>query len=167
MKKTPPYPSKLLDMRCATAILAIAVFIGVITAARAQTAQPAAGTRKINPTDGLAYVWIPPATFRMGCLGPVSEGTEECLGNELPRHSITLSKGFWIGQTLATQVAYRQVMGTDRSTFRGDQLPVDTVSWSDAKAFCERVGMRLPTEAEWEWASRGGIAAQRYSRRRQ
>ncbi len=96
-------------MRGTTAILVTTIFVGLAGAPHAQTAQSAAGTSKINPKDGLTYVWIPPATFRMGCLGPVSEGSEECLGNELPRHSITLTKGFWIGQTLVTQVAYGRV----------------------------------------------------------
>jgi formylglycine-generating enzyme required for sulfatase activity len=68
----------------------------------------AAGACKLNPKDGLTYVWIPPATFRMGCFGPVSEGSEECYGDELPRHSITLPKGFWMGQTLVTQVAFKR-----------------------------------------------------------
>ncbi len=132
-------------MRCATTVLVTAIFAWTVAAARAQTAQPAAGTRKINPKDGLTYVWIPPATFRMGCLGSVIErpgkvGIEACLGNELPRHSVTLTRGFWIGQTLVMQVAYKRVTGSDRSDFRGDQLPVDTVSWDDTKTFCERWG---------------------------
>jgi formylglycine-generating enzyme required for sulfatase activity len=153
-------------MRRATAILGTAIFVGV-GAARPQTAQSAAGTSKINPNDGLRYAWIPPATFRMGCLGPVIErpgkvGIEGCLGDELPRHSVTITKGFWIGQTLVTQVAYKRVMGTGAANSGDNQLPVDTVTWDTANTFCARVGMRLPTEAEWEWAARGGVAAERY-----
>lgn len=153
-------------MRCARAILVTAIFVGV-GAARAQTAQSPAARSKINPKDGLTYAWIPPATFRMGCLGPVIErpgkiGIEGCLGNELPRHSVTLTKGFWIGQTLVTQVAYKRVVGTGAANSGDNQLPVDTVTWDAANTFCAKAGMRLPTEAEWEWAARGGVAAERY-----
>ena len=113
---------------------------------------------KVNPGDGLTYVWIPPATFRMGC----SSDDAQCNGNETP-HSVKLTKGFWIGQTPVTQAAYQKLTGKNPSTFKGDQLPVESVSWDEAKAYCEAVKMRLPTEAEWEYAARGGSTAPRYA----
>jgi len=113
---------------------------------------------KANPRDGLTYVWIPPGTFQMGC----SPNDSECNRNETP-HSVRLTKGFWIGQTLVTQAAYKKVVGSNPSAFKGDQLPVETVSWDDAQAYCKAVAMRLPTEAEWEYAARGGSPAARYA----
>jgi formylglycine-generating enzyme required for sulfatase activity len=61
-----------------------------------------------------------------------------------------------------TQVAYNKVVGTNPSNFKGDQLPVERVDWDDAQAYCKRVQMRLPTEAEWEYAARGGSPKMRY-----
>ena len=119
---------------------------------------------KINPNDGLTYVWIPPGTFQMGCSPDDSEATPEtrCGVPEMPAHTVTITRGFWIGQTPVTQVAWKKVAGSDPSEFKGDQLPVETVSWLDAESFCEGVGMRLPTEAEYEYAARGGTTGARY-----
>ena len=133
----------------------------LVTVGRGQTTPPNLGKKNVNPKDGLTYVWIPPTTFQMGCLGAVEPQRDECLGNELPRHPVRLSKGYWIGQTLVPQHAYKRVIGSDHSQFRGDQLPVDSVSWEEARTYCERVGMRLPTEAEWEHAARGGLYTER------
>jgi len=58
-----------------------------------------AGTIRVNPKDGLSYVWIPSGSFIMGC----SAGDNECFDDEKPAHQVTLSKGFWIAQTLVSR----------------------------------------------------------------
>jgi TonB family protein len=112
----------------------------------------------LNPKDGQRYAWIPPGAFTMGC----SPGDTECLDNEKPAHAERIANGFWLGQTEVTQVAYRQVTGSNPSQNKGDQLPVESVSWSDAANYCAAIGGRLPTESEWEYAARAGSKESRY-----
>jgi serine/threonine protein kinase len=77
---------------------------------------------EVNPKDGLKYVSIPPGTFTMGC----SAGDSECYQNEKPAHQVTITKGFWIGQTEVTQAAYERVMGKNPSLSEGANRPVET-----------------------------------------
>jgi sulfatase modifying factor 1 len=99
-------------------------------------------------------------TFTMGC---TSEQASECLPDEKPAHQITLS-GFRIGKYEVTQEEWKAVMGNNPSYYTNcDKCPVETVSWEDIQSFLNKLNSltggkyRLPTEAEWEFAARGGI----------
>jgi formylglycine-generating enzyme required for sulfatase activity len=111
-----------------------------------------------QPETAGGMVHLPGGTFMMGC----SPGDSECDGDENPRHQVTL-KSFWMDVTLVTQAEYQRATGNNPSHFSDcADCPVETVSWNDASAYCSRVGKRLPTEAEYEYAARGGIDSARY-----
>ena len=108
----------------------------------------------------LDLVWCPAGTFMMG--SPVSEPRRF---ETETQHRVTLTKGFWMGKTEVTQRQWEAVMGGNPSSFKnaGPESPIETVSWYDCQAFIQKVnarvpggGFRLPTEAEWEYAARGG-----------
>jgi len=107
----------------------------------------------------LELVKVEAGTFSMGTRD--SENHDNGKG-----HWVTLTKDFYIGSTEVTQTQYQSVMGNNPSGFKGDDLPVEQVSWSDAMKFCAKLNetgkapkgwkFTLPTEAQWEYAARGG-----------
>jgi formylglycine-generating enzyme required for sulfatase activity len=107
---------------------------------------------------GNKWISIPGGTFMMGC----SDGDAECTPSELPRHGVTLSS-FLILETEVTEGQYQTVTGTNPSSSRiGPKYPVEQATWFEASALCKSIGGRLPTEAEWEYSARGGVATQYY-----
>jgi len=113
----------------------------------------------------LHMIWIEPGTFMMG-----SPKDELGRRDDEVQHQVTLTKAYWLGKYEVTQAQYEAVMGTNPSWYKGDDLPVECVSWYDAKEFCSKLtalereagrlpeGYRytLPTEAQWEYACRAG-----------
>jgi WD40 repeat protein/serine/threonine protein kinase len=107
----------------------------------------------------MRFVRIPPGTFRMGSGYPYTK----------PEHQVTVTKIYWMQVTEVTQEQWRAVTGRNPSNFKGDDLPVEQVSWQDCQDFVTRLNDQkgselggkvfdLPTEAEWEYASRAGSA---------
>lgn len=103
-------------------------------------------------------------TFTMGA---TSEQGSDAYKDEKPAHEVTLSD-YYIGQTEVTQALWKAVMGRNPSYHREDNLPVEKVSWDDCQEFIQKLNQltgkqfRLPTEAEWEYAARGGRKSRGY-----
>jgi formylglycine-generating enzyme required for sulfatase activity len=127
----------------------------------------------ITNSIGMKLVYISAGSFRMGSgdsaaqLARKYSMSEEDFAGEFPRHQVRMAKGFWMGQTEATQSQYKSVMNAQpwsgqRNVQEDANSPATYVSWDDAVEFCEKLRQqthetyRLPTEAEWEYACRAG-----------
>ena len=131
------------------------------------------------PKSRVAIVRIPAGTFRMGTDQVLRaddhwKTCSDCPPRndvERPVHRVTISEDFWMGQFPVTQRQWLEVMGNNPSKFRdaGPEAPVEQVSWKDGQAFLAKVNtiqvrwtVRLPTEAEWEYATRSGGTGETY-----
>jgi formylglycine-generating enzyme required for sulfatase activity len=127
--------------------------IGLLAGASALAQTPAKNAL------GMEFVKIAPGEFVMGC----STDDPACVADEKPAHRVQLTKPFEIGRYEVTQAQWQAVMGSNPSTVKGDDHPVETVSKNDVHDFLAKLNARndgyvyrLPTEAEWEYAARAG-----------
>jgi formylglycine-generating enzyme len=128
-------------------------------AAAASSSSPAARPENNNPSDASpppGMVWIPGGAFGMG--SPDGDGGSD----EHPQHEVRV-KGFYMDKMEVTQAEYEHVMAQNSAYFKGcPNCPVENVSWIGANEYCKKVGKRLPTEAEWEYAARAGTQTKYY-----
>jgi len=123
--------------------------------------QPAADSVDLGGGVKLEMILLPAAKFLMGVkLEPGAKDNPQHRDN--PQHEVTISRPFSIGKCEVTQEQWQAVMGNNPSELKGPELPVTNVSWNDCQLFIKKLnektkgGYRLPTDAEWEYACRGG-----------
>ncbi|MDR3110408.1 MAG: formylglycine-generating enzyme family protein [Planctomycetaceae bacterium] len=127
-----------------------------------------AGDKKELTIKGIKYVfrYCPAGTFTMG-----SPSDERDRDQDEVQHEVTLTKGFWLGETEVTQPQWKAVMGSNPSPFEGTNPPVEKVSWNNCQEFIAKLNglgvapngykFALPTEAQWEYACRAGTTGPR------
>ena len=123
-------------------------------------------TITIPVKDGISIdmVRVEAGTFTMGATREMKKPNDD----EKPTHQVTLTNDYYIGKYEVTQALWQAVMGNNPSYFKGDNLPVERVSWDDCQDFLSKLNritgktFRLPTEAEWEYAARGGKKSRGY-----
>jgi formylglycine-generating enzyme required for sulfatase activity len=143
----------------AIALLAMTFAAGTVGAAEKKKTKKVAKSEVsqnfTDATSGIEFVSVPGGCFRMG--DTFGDGNS----NEKPVHEVCVD-GLYVGKYPVTQIQWERVMGTTPSNFFGKQLPVEQVSWNGAQTFISRLNRqsgkkyRLPTEAEWEYAAKGG-----------
>jgi formylglycine-generating enzyme required for sulfatase activity len=106
-----------------------------------------------HETSGMIFVKVPGGTFKMG--------SESGSDDAKPVHDVKVG-AFLISKYEVTQAVWVAIMGNNPSTYRGDERPVEKVAWDDCQQFCKKTGLRLPTEAEWEYACRAGSTTEYY-----
>lgn len=124
---------------------------------------------EIITVNGVSFkmIRVEGGTFKMGSTSLLNWLTKKAEEDERPAHQVTLST-YYIGETEVTQELWKAVMGSNPSNFKGANLPVEQVNWDDCQTFIRKLNsltgktFRLPTEAEWEFAARGGNKSQGY-----
>ena len=133
----------------------------------AQADTPTAGEIWREPITGMEFIWVPGGCYEMGC----GSWTSDCGRDEKPLHEVCVD-GFWMGKTEVTQGQWKQVMGENPSEFKkGDNYPVERVPCPEIEKFILKLSslnrdandLRLPTEAEWEYACRSGGKPEKYA----
>ena len=146
----------------------------VIELSRAAGISEIATTSEQTPVENIMPITVNGVTFNMVyveggsfMMGATSEQGSDAAKDEKPAHKVTLSS-YYIGQTEVTQALWQAIMAENPSKFKGNNKPVERVSWKDCQKFIEALNQRtgkrfrLPTEAEWEYAARGGNRSQGY-----
>jgi formylglycine-generating enzyme required for sulfatase activity len=146
--------------------IALANDSGIFDSATSCSAPEATTSSTYTNSLGQVFILIPAGTFIMG--SPSDEPGRS--SNEGPQHSVTITQDFYMQQTEVTQAQWEAVMGSNPSYFFDcPTCPVDTVSWDDVQDFIEKMNARgegvygLPTEAQWEYAARGGTTTPFYN----
>jgi len=103
----------------------------------------------VHEATGIPMVLVPAGEFTMGA--------DDGPADESPARRVTITKPFYMGKFEVTQAQYERVMGENPSRFKGEDLPVDSVSFLECVMFCAETGLRLPTEAEWEYAAQTSV----------
>ena len=118
-----------------------------------------------SPSTGMELVLIPAGKFMMGS----PSGDQERYDDEGPVHEVIIKNPFYVGKYPVTQKQWEKIMGSNPSKFRGEDRPVESVSWNDVQEFIKKLNekesagkYRLPSESEWEYACRAGTTT-RYS----
>ena len=147
-------------------LLELAPNPAVVTDANLRAVIAASGFawRVRDNSSNIEMLLVPGGTFMMGC----SSGDAECGGDESPAHQVTLTNAFYMGKTEVTQAQWTAMMGSNPSYMQPPNYtsdtsrPVEQVSSNMIQSFNSATGLRLPTEAEWEYACRAGTTTARY-----